>query len=325
MNITKENFNQYVAIATDLAVAELYDEATLIGKEALEAWQSWDEEADPDVFNVGQLIRIITFSEWRSMVDSPEDHALLAEILNCNSYWSDSIIEENKNFNGSWILREKALAYYMLFGSSSDKVGEIYLERAQKYLKEAIEILERMPNEEKGTEEVELCNDCKIHLVQFQRAISNKLARNTAISLFGEELNEDQKENLMGIYQEATDVLFNEYFNKKGIAVVQNSEVEDENVKDDVLNCLLEVYSEKGNDDPYWWAFTKKESPDERKKIRFVKNIEDASDNNFDEIPWVFTLDLYPFDIEFNQGEEPVEDAVYEIDSVNTDKYNRIS
>ena len=152
--------------------------------------------------------------------------------------------------------------------------------------------------------------------------VSNKLTRMTTIPLFGEKLTDEQKERLMAIYQKSTDLLFNDFFAKKGIAVVQHSEAVDDNVKEDVINYLLETYSETGNEDPYWWAFTHKNSPDERKKIRLVENIEDAADNDFEEIPWVFTLDRYPFDIEFDDYEAPVA-GVYELGAKNTDNIIR--
>lgn len=328
MNITKENFNQYVAIATDLALEGLYTEATNVSCEAFDAWDSWATEESEETLSgvqVDQAVRLLTYSQWRE-IERSERYALLAEILNYNKYWSDEFIETNLNFTGAWILREKALAYRMLahkWAYTQGQLYDIYMDYAQSYMQHAIDVFAEIANKKNDTEAAEICTECKIDLAMIRRGISNKLARNTAIPLFGEKMTDEQKERLMEIYQESTDVLFDDFFAKKGIAVVQHSETEDDNVKEDVINYLLEAYSESGNDDPYWWAFTHKNSPDERKKIRFVENIEDAADNDFEDIPWVFTLDRYPFDIEFDEGEEP-EAGVYEIDNQNTDKYRKI-
>lgn len=322
MNITKENFNQYVAIATDLALEGLYSEATEISFYAFDAWENWAGEND-ETLNDAQAVRILTYSQWRECEDS-KDCAMLAEILNHNKYWSDEFIEANQNFTGAWILREKALAYHMLAQKwATGQLYDIYIDYAQSYMQHAIDAFGEVAKTENNADAVQICIDCKINLAMIRRGISNKLARNTTIPLFGEKMTDEQKERLMEIYQESTDVLFDDFFAKKGIAVVQDSEAEDDNVKEDVINHLLEAYSESGNDDPYWWAFTHKNSPDERKKIRFVENIEDATDNDFEDIPWVFTLDRYPFDIEFDEGEEPVS-GIYEIDAQNTDRYHKI-
>lgn len=326
MNITKDNFNQYVAIASDLASEGLYKEATGISLEAFETWKSWtkdDDKQTPEDVDAAQALLTLTYSQWREVEDA-EDCALLAEILNNNDYWSDEFIEDNLNFTGAWILREKALAYHMLAQKwATGQLYDVYTSYAQAYMNRAIDTFAELAKNENDADAAEICLDCKIDLAMIRRGISNKLARMTAITLFGENITDEQKERLMEIYRQATDVLFDDYFAKKGIAVVQHSEVEDSDVKDDVINYLLDAYSEPGNDNPYWWAFANKVSPDERKKIRFVEKIEDAADNDFDDIPWVFTLDRYPFDIEFEEGDEPVGDSVYEIDP-QTDKYHRI-
>lgn len=326
MNITKENFNQYVAIATDLVSEGLYTEATIVSCEAFDAWDSWATEESEETLTgvqVDQAVRVLTCSEWRE-IELSEKYALLAEILNYNKYWSDEFIEANLNFTGAWILREKALAYHMLAQKwATGQLYDIYMGYAQSYIQHAIDTFAEVARTENDAEAAEICTDCKIDLAMIRRGVSNKLARNTAIPLFGEKITDEQKGRLMEIYQESTDVLFDDFFAKKGIAVVQHSEAEDDNVKEDVINYLLEVYSEPGIEDPYWWAFTHKNSPDERKRIRFVENIEDAADNDFEDIPWVFTLDRYPFDIEFDEGEEP-EVGIYEIDTLNTDKYRKI-
>lgn len=328
MDITKENFNQYVAIATDLASEGLYKEATDITCNAFDAWDSWATEENEETLTgvqVDQAVRVLTYSQWRE-IERSENCALLAEILNHNKYWSDEFIEANLNFTGAWILREKALAYHMLahkWAYTQGQLYDIYMDYAQSYIQHAIDVFAEIANKENDTEAAEICTECKIDLAMIRRGISNKLARNTAISLFGEKMTDEQKERLMKIYQKSTDVLFDDFFAKKGIAVVQQSEAEDDNVTEDVLNYLLEAYSESGNDDPDWWMFTHKNTPDERKKIRFVENIEDAADNDFEDIPWVFTLDCYPFDIEFDEGEEP-EAGVYEIDPQSTDKYHKV-
>lgn len=326
MNITKENFNKYVTIVTDLAKEGLYNEATNISIDAFEAWDSWaekDEEALNEELHVSQVVRVLTYSQWREVEDS-ESCALLAEILNHNKYWSDEFIEANLNFTGAWILREKALAYHMLAQKwATGQLYDVYMDYAQSYMQHAIDNFAEVARNENDDDAAEICTDCKIDLAMIRRGVSNKLARMTAILLFGEEMTDEQKERLMEIYQESTDVLFDDFFTKKGISTVQHSEAEDDNVKEDVINYLLEAYSESGNDDPYWWAFTHKNSPDERKKIRLVEKIEDAADNDFEDIPWVFTLDRYPFDIEFDEGEEPVS-GIYEIDAQNTDRYHKI-
>ncbi len=326
MNITKENFNQYVSIASDLASEGLYTEASSISCEAFDAWANWEQEENESLngVQVDRAVRILTYSQWRE-VENSEDCALFAEILNHNKYWSDEFIEANLNFTGAWILREKALAYHMLAQKwASGQLYDIYMDYAQSYIQYAIDTFAEVAKNENDDDVAEICTDCKIDLAMIRLGISNKLARMTAIPLFGENMTAEQRERLMEIYQQSTDVLFDDYFSKKGIAVVQHSEVEDSAVRDDVINNLLDMYSEPGNDDPYWWAFTHKNTPDERSKIRFVENIEDAVDNDFEEVPWVFTLDRYPFDIKFEEGEEPVGDSVYEIDSQNTDKYYRV-
>lgn len=323
MNITKENFNQYVSIAADLASEGLYKEATIISLDAFEAWANWDVENSetPNEVHADQAVRILTYSQWREVEDS-EDCALLSEILNHNKYWSNDFIEANQNFTGAWILREKALAYNMLAHKwATGQLYDIYMDYAQSYMQHAIDTFGEVAKTENDADAAEICTDCKIDLAMINLGVSNKLARMTAIPLFGESITEEQKERLMDIYQQSTDVLFDDFFSKKGIAAVQHSEADDDNVKDDIINYLLEAYSEKGNEDLYWWAFTHKNSPDERKKIRFVENIEDAADNDFVDIPWVFTLDRYPFDIKFDE-EEPVA-GVYELDAQNTDKYHK--
>ena len=329
MNITKKNFNQYVAIATDLALEGLYQEATNISGAAFEAWDSWTEEAEEndetltDDVQAAQALRILTYSEWRD-AEVSEKYALLAEILNHNKYWSDGFIDTNLNYTGAWILREKALAYHMLARKwATGQLYDIYMDYAQSYMQHAIDAFGEVAKAENDVDVAEICTECKIDLAMIRRGISNKLARNTAILLFGEKMTDEQKERLMEVYQESTDVLFDDFFAQKGIVVVQHTEAEDDNVKEDVINYLLKAYSESDNIDPFWWMFTHKNTPDERKKIRFVENIEDAADNDFEEIPWVFTLDRYPFDIEFEVGAKP-EAGVYEIDNLNTDKYRKI-
>lgn len=268
-------------------------------------------------------MRILTYSQWRE-VEDVNDCALLAEILNHNKYWSDEFIESNQNFTGAWIFREKALAYHMLAQKrATGQLYDIYMGYAQSYIQHAIDTFAEAARNENDDDAAEICTDCKIDLAMIRQCVSNKLARNTTIPLFGEIMTDEQKERLMEIYQQSTDVLFDDFFSKKGIAVLQHCESEDDNVKEDVINYLLEAYSESDSDDLYWWAFTHKNSPDERRKIRFVEKIEDAADNNFDDIPWGFTLDRYPFDIEFEEGEDP-KTGVYWIDSQNTDKYHKI-
>lgn len=325
MNITKENFNQYVVVATALAREGLYAEATKIALEAYEVWEHFpdDIKEEQDEINVSAAIRTLTFSQWREVNDA-EDCALLSEILNRNSYWLDEFIEQNMNYTGAWILREKALAYHMLAERwATGQLKDIYLDYAQSYMQDAIKIFGEIAQSENGDETRELCNDSKIDLAVIQFGISNRLARCTAIALLGEKLTNEQKERLMEIYRKSTDALFDDYFAKKGIAVIQNAEEVDESVKDDLLEFSFDLYSE-GNEDEFWWLFTHKEAPEERKKIRFVEKIEDASDNNFDEIPWVFTLDYIPSDIEFANGEEPTAGAVYEVDAENPAQYHRI-
>ena len=329
MNITKENFNQYVSIAIELAAKNLYREATKISCDAYEIWRQWPEEyfenINEDDLDIQALLKVLTYSQWREM-ETPGDYSLLVEILNHNNYWSDDCIKENINNLGGWILQEKALAYHMLAKEYAidQQLYDTYMERAQTYMKQAIETFDKVAKDENDAGAIEFCNTCKINLAMIQRNVSNKLARNTAITLFRESLTEEQKERLMEIYQESTDVLFDEYFEKREIFAIQQCKIEDNSVKDDVLKCLLEMNSKPGNDDPYWWKFTHLNAPEERRMLRFVENIEDAADNDFEEIPWVFTLDRYPFDIEFNEGDEPMTDSVYEIDSENTSKYNRI-
>lgn len=326
MNITRENFNQYAEIATDLAAKGLFAESTDITLKLFEAWDNWSDEEtdDSNEILIAQVVRTLTCSQWRC-ADNPESYAVLAEILKSNKYWSDDLIESNWNYTGAWIMSEKALAYHMLAQNwAQGQLCGIYQDYARMYMESAINLFEEIAKEENDQEAAELCVECKIDLVMIQLCISNKLARQTAISLFGESLDEVQKERLMAIYEEATDVLFNDFFNKAGIGVVMQSEIEDDMVKEEVINHLLEQYAETGNDDRDWWRFTHKNTPEERKKIRFVEKIEDASNNNFDEIPWVFTLDRYPFDIEFADGEKPTDASVYEIDTENTALYHRI-
>lgn len=327
MNITKENFNQYVEIATNLAAEGLFSEATDIAVELFYKWDDWttDETVDSDEISIAQAIRTLTYAQWR-VIDHSEDYALLAEILNRNKYWSDDFIETNMNYTGAWIMREKAQAYNMLARNwANGQLYDVYMNYAQSYMESAIQTFGKIAEEEKDKDVAELCAECKIDLVMIRLGISNKLARQTAISLFRETLDEQQKERLMTIYEQATDVLFNDYFNKAAIAVVQHSDIQNDAVIQDITEYLLEQYAESGNEDLYWWLFTHKNTPEERKKIRFVERIEDAADNDFEEIPWVFTLDRYPWDIEFAEGEEPTQNSVYEIDSENTDLYHKIS
>ena len=328
MNITKENFNQYVAIAIDLAAAELYEESSKIAFNAFNAWASWASEEESEEalteLHSSEAVRILTYSQWRE-AERLEDYAMRAEILNHNNYWSDEFIGNlNDTYTAAWILREKAVAYRMLaMNWATDQLYDIYMDYGQSYMLTAIDIYEEIAASENDADVAEICTDCKIDLAIIRRGISNRLARMTAIQLFSQNLTDEQKERVMDVYQQSTDVIFDDYFSKKGIAVVQHSEAEDDNVKEDVINYLLERYSEPCNDDLYWWTFTHKNTPDERKKIRFVEQIEDAADNDFDNIPWVFTLDRYPFDIEFDDNQEPSV-GVYEIDSQDTGKYHKI-
>ncbi len=324
MNITKENFNQYVDIATEFAEDGLFFEATYILGDAFETWYNWAEEKDTPLIEAkaGQAVRLLVYSE-RRVVEESKSYDMFNDSLNRSPYWSNEFIELNQNFTGAWILREKALAYHMLAQNwATDQLRDLYLDDAQSYMKQAIDIFGEVAKTENDAEVAELCTDCKIDLAMIRRGISNKLARMTAIPIFGEKLTDEQKERLMKVYQQSTDVLFDDFFNKKGLAVVMDSETEDDNVKEDVIHNLLELYSEPGNDDPDWWAFTHKVTLDERKKIRFVEKIEDAADNDFEEIPWVFTIDRYPFDIEFDE-EDPVA-GIYEIDANDTNKYHKI-
>ena len=325
MNITKENFNEYVDLATFLAEVGIFIEAVNILGDAFEAWNSWREEKDKSLLevNVGQAVRILVYSERRK-AEEMQSYDMFNGILNHYPYWSDEFIEANHNFTGAWILREKALAYYMLAQNwATDQLCDLYLDYAQSYMKQAIDTFGEVAKTENDAVAAELCTDCKIELAMIRRGISNKLARMTAISLFGEKLTYEQKERLLDVYQQSTEVLFDDFFIKKKLAVMMNSEIEDDNVKEDAIHSFLEEYSEPGNDDPYWWDFTHKITLVERKKIRFVEKIEDAADNDFENIPWVFTLDCYPYDIKFDESEKPVA-GVYELDTQNADKYHKI-
>lgn len=284
MNITKENFNQYVSIASDLASAGLVSEAYRICIEAYHALSSWEEDNETlDDVQVDRAVRLLTFLQWRVASDS-HDYALLVECLN-RDIWSDEFIEAYLNITGAWILREKSLAYHMLAQEwATSDLYDIYIDYAQSYMQRAIDLFAEVAKNEDNDDAAKLCTDCKIDLAFIRLGISDKLARMTAISLFDEKLSDEQKERLMEIYEKSTDVLFDDYFAKRAIAVVSHSEVEDNAVKDDVINFLLDRYSEPGNDNPYWWTFINKISPDERKKIRFVEKIEDAADNDFEDI-----------------------------------------
>ena len=184
MNITKENFNQYVAIARDLGAAGLWKEAADITDEAIIFWRDMDEKDSDEEMNVSLALQILTYCQWRECNDS-DGYAILAEILKTNYYWSDEFIESNRNFTGAWILREKALAYHTLAANwATGRLYNVYIDYAQSYMERAIDVLNEIARKEADIDAAELCIDCKIDLAMIRRYVSNNLARNTAISIF---------------------------------------------------------------------------------------------------------------------------------------------
>ena len=330
MNITKENFDQYTAIADDLFSADKYLEALPIAQELLDMWEDWPKDDAADV-DINGVIRVLASAQWRVAEDA-EDFALLAEQLNNLWYWSDGFIEDSNNITGALVAEEKALAYEALaiFWCTSNlrNLYNHYVERAIEKIDQAIEKYCKLAEDEEYDEEdkkilEKVGLNAKVNKARILRLKSNNLARRYAISLFGEDLDEEQKEGVMEIYEEATDVLFDDFFAKKEILTVLGSEDADNEVKGDVAAMLLEKYAEPGNDDLYWWLFTHKNVPEDRKKIRIVENIEDAADNDFDDVPWVFTLDRIPDDIEFDEG-HPMAGCVYEMDAANDVRYHLV-
>lgn len=324
MNITRDNFNEYAKAALELVAEDMYDEATAVSSQLIEYWT---KETDPDEdcsdLDVSIAMRVLTYSQWRLAKDA-DSYALLAEILRNNEYWKDEFIESNRTTTGAWILQQKALAYEKLARCwAKGQLQNAYFDYAESYMERAIEFITEDLKTNKDPISKEMLIDCKIDLANIQTGTSNKLARMTAIPLFGECLSESQKEKLVGIYNSTTDALFENYYNIKGISIINDSSLQEE-VKDDIMEYLLNVYLPSENDDLLWWMFTNMEAPEDRKKIRFVANIEDAADNDFEEIPWVFTLDRYPFDLKFLPGEKPTTDSIYEIDKENTNLYHRI-
>lgn len=328
MNITKENFNQYVAIASRLADENLFTDARNVALDAFDAWQKMDVTDDDDI-EAALALRILVFSDLRrpepyTVLDN-DDAIWLAECLNSCPYWSDSFIDGNKeNYNGAFIQKEKSHAYGLLAAQWPEgRIHDYYLDRALDYNSLAIDSFSKLAEtDDEAAAEARI--DTMINRAKLLRLVSNNQARRYAISLFAEKLSDEQRADVMEIYQQATDVLFDDFFAKKAIMTVQSVEDAGEDVKNDVIDAFLDWYAEPGNDDRLWWLFTHKNAPEDRKMILFVENIEDAGTNDFDLIPWVFTLDRYPSDIEFNEGEEPVDGAIYEIDPENTDRYIRI-
>lgn len=326
MNITKENYNEYVSAALELTVNDIYEEAADIAFSLIEYWDKVCERGeDCDELDVSIALRVLTFTQWRSM-DAEDEYALLAEILANNNYWSEEFINQNRNSSGAWVSREKGLAYDMLARKwAKNKLKAVFHEYSESCMQKAIEILDEEITESNDSASIELLNDCKIDLAMIRNGFDTIEARRMSITLMGENLTESQRGRVMEIYNKSTDEIFDDNFCMKAIRVLYSDDIKDDEVREDIVEKLLESYSLPDNDDPFWWMFTHMMIPDERRKIRFVANIEDAAGNDFNEIPWVFTLDRYPFDIKFKKGISPAEDSVYELVKDNPVLYKRIS
>lgn len=320
MTVTKDNFNQIVEIAATLATNSEYIEANNLANRAFDCYRELDEAETFDL-NIGKLCLILCYTDWRT-ADDDKNYATLAEQLNTNTYWSDDLYEHEATTINAGCLREKALAYTQLaIHYETCPLSEHYTDYALTYIDKAISQYEEIMQSDPDIYPSYMY--AKIKKATILRLKSNKMARNYAISLFGEELSQQDKDSLMEVYNGSTDVLFDDYFAKKPIMLVETMTDINDDLKDEVLDDLLAKNAEPGNDDLYWWFFTHKIAPAERKKILFVENIEDAANNDFDKIPWVFTLDRYPFDLEFDTEEEPTA-GVYKIDAADTGRYHKI-
>ena len=71
MNITKENFDQYTAIAVELFNAEKYLEALQIAQELLGMWEDWPKDDAADV-DIDRVIMVSTAAQWRVSEDAED-------------------------------------------------------------------------------------------------------------------------------------------------------------------------------------------------------------------------------------------------------------
>lgn len=195
MIITENNFNEYVNMAADLAIDGHYDEATKILEEAWTAYSRWanehreseklkkeaeklkkkdksgyridpdewdDDWYDPDEWkanlHVARAVIVLAFSEWRA-AHKKKDYAHLAESLD-KKYcpWSDDFIDVNLNFNGAWVMREKALAYRMLAKNWATDPS-FYLDGARLYMKRALNIFKEYARITPQAQAFLLCKD----------------------------------------------------------------------------------------------------------------------------------------------------------------------
>ena len=151
---------------------------------------------------------------------------------------------------------------------------------------------------------------------------SNSEARRYAISLLAENLPDEQMDDLMEIYQETTDFLFDNFFAQSDLAAIESAENVSNDVKEDVTNHVLQDMAVRDNPDEFWFLFTHIESPENRQKLLLVEDIRDAALYDLTDIRWVFTLDRIPADIEFEE-EKPCA-GTYTLDEHNYSKYHLI-
>lgn len=229
MTITKENFNEYVTIATDLMLSGLEPNAYFVANKARDAYFKF-ENKEPESFDLMRLYGIFICSQWRTLKERG-NYLTLSETLDTDPWWSDDYIEGKSNLDKAMAYKEKALAYECLaleWAKGQEKF-DIYMEHALTYIDKAIELYTSLS--ENDNFYLESYKTSKILKSKFLLAKSNDLTRRRAISLFKENLSEEQKEWLTEI---------DNHFNRLTLETVINRENISDEVKAEVFKDLLE-------------------------------------------------------------------------------------
>ena len=322
MKITTENFNDYLKVLDELYNQECYATAYNIGFKLYDVVRVWlNNKSDKvDKVNFSWLFRLLTVSELNASINT-DKYDLLAVHLDHTYYWDQHIFEKGC-FTNIYISGTKGDAYVALAlnWADNDMVKGKYLELAQNLYDY---VIETEPIHDEEAEDINVIKmDAKVEKAFLIGQYDEVAARNYAISLFDENLTDEQKKRLKEIYDCLTQELLETSKWRVEVAINDAEDVAQE-IKDDCELCLLKSISQPDDKDLIWWLFAHKVAPEDRQRIRLVENIEDAADNDFDTIPWVFTTDYTPSDLDFGKDyDELPAPGIYEIDESDPDCYH---
>lgn len=317
MNITLENFNDYVKIIEALCDNQCFSTASIMAENLYNWFCNLEDVADTENFLIPNVIRMYTGSKWRGC-KSDDEYGLLSEDLKVNPMWSDSLYELLDDYTKAYVYSQRGEAYADLVDNwARGSLRDLYVDHAISDMTQAVDLLEELVDKDPGM--VEFLDSTKIHTVTILKEKSVKHARDYVIALTQEITTEEWVRLLPGIYEELTSDLFDNMFNLKPMMTVLNHHNVPEKVKEDAFDHLLNISEE--NDDPYWWMFTHCINLENRQKILIVNDFSEGGDNDFEDIPWVFTIDRLPFGIEFDPG-HPIAGLVYVVDPYNPELYH---